>query len=58
MFLQYLQHQLFLHQEKYLLLQLKEFYEIIFAPAVGVSFIATVDDAPLPIIVVPYTPTS
>ena len=34
----------------------KEFYEIIFAPAVGVHFIATLDGATLPIIVVPYVP--
>ncbi len=34
----------------------KEFYEIVFAPAVGVHFIATIDDQPLPLIVVPYVP--
>ncbi len=34
----------------------KEFHEIIFAPAVGVHFIATMDDIPLDIIVVPYRP--
>lgn len=34
----------------------KEFYEIIFAPAVGVSFIATIDGQPLPIVVIPYVP--
>jgi hypothetical protein len=34
----------------------KEFHEIIFAPAVGIRFIATLDDEPLPIVVVPYVP--
>ena len=34
----------------------KLFYEVIFAPAVGVHFIATLDDVSLPMIVVPYTP--
>ncbi len=34
----------------------KEFYEIVFAPAVGVHFIATLDGEPVPIIVVPYVP--
>lgn len=34
----------------------KEFYEIIFAPAVGMHFIATLDGVSLPIIVVPYVP--
>lgn len=34
----------------------RQFYEIVFAPAVGVHFIATMDGAPLPIIVVPYSP--
>jgi hypothetical protein len=34
----------------------KQFYEIVFAPAVGVTFIATLDGKPLPLIVVPYVP--
>ncbi len=34
----------------------KQFYEIVFAPAVGVHFIATLDDVPIPILVVPYIP--
>jgi hypothetical protein len=34
----------------------KQFYEIVFAPAVGVHFIATLDGASLPLIVVPYIP--
>lgn len=34
----------------------KQFYEVVFAPAVGVHFIATLDDKPLPILVVPYIP--
>lgn len=34
----------------------KQFYEIVFAPAVGVRFIATLDDQPVPIVVVPYVP--
>mgnify|MGYP001596961820 CR=1 FL=1 len=34
----------------------KQFYEIVFAPAVGVHFIATIDGASLPLIVVPYIP--
>lgn len=34
----------------------KLFYEVIFAPAVGVQFIASLDGISLPILVVPYTP--
>lgn len=34
----------------------KQFYEIVFAPAIGVHFIATLDDVPMPILVVPYIP--
>ena len=34
----------------------KQFYEIVFAPAVGVKFIATINGASLPLIVVPYIP--
>ncbi len=34
----------------------KEFHEIIFAPAVGVHFIATLNGVSIPIIVVPYKP--
>lgn len=34
----------------------KQFYDIIFAPAVGVHFIATLDGRSLPLIVVPYIP--
>lgn len=34
----------------------KQFYEVVFAPAVGVHFIATLDGVSLPLIVVPYIP--
>ncbi len=34
----------------------RQFYDIVFAPAIGVHFIATIDDVPIPIIVVPYRP--